>query len=229
MASLSAVSWNPDFAFVGLYIVTPEQRGKGYGWRLWQEVMSHHSGGCVALDGVVAQQSNYAKSGFQLAHRSLRWAGQARQLPQAERNFVPLAQVDFQQVLELDARVSPADRPHYVAAWLAQPQAHTAAALDSDGRLIGLVVARPCRVGWKVGPLIAPDAPLAGRLLATCGVGLEATTPIFVDVPEPNQAANQMLENLGFAVSFEVARMYTRPVRPHRLDQLFGITSFELG
>lgn len=58
---------------------------------------------------------------------------------------------------------------------------------------------------------------------------LEATTPIFVDVPEPNQAANQMLENLGFTVSFEVARMYTRPVRPHRLDQLFGITSFELG
>lgn len=26
IASLSAVSWNPDFAFVGLYIVTAEQR-----------------------------------------------------------------------------------------------------------------------------------------------------------------------------------------------------------
>jgi GNAT superfamily N-acetyltransferase len=229
IASLSAVQWNPQFAFVGLYIVVPQQRGQGHGFRLWQHVLALHQHRCVALDGVVAQQSNYARSGFHLAHRSLRWAGQAGQLPALDKPLPPLSQVDPVQVAELDALVSPADRPDYLSAWLHQPQAQSAACLDSEQKLTGLAMARPCQQGWKVGPLIAPHADQALQLLASCCAQLPAATPIFVDVPEPNSAANRMLEGLGFSLSFEVARMYTRPVRPHRLDLLFGITSFELG
>lgn len=222
VACISAVSWNPDFAFIGLYIARPQMRGRGYGYALWKYVLEQHAGKCLALDGVVAQQANYARSGFTLAHRSLRWAGRAGQLEGGHPAFI---RPEAALVEDLDESVSPASRPNYRRAWLAQPEARVLA--TPDGSALG--VARPCRQGWKVGPLIAPDAELAGGLLSACCAGLAADTPVFVDVPEPNQAGNRLLEKLGFTVSFEVARMYTRPVRPHRLDRLFGVTSFELG
>ena len=99
VASLSAVQWNNDFAFIGLYIVVPEERGKGYGWQLWQHVVRVHEGKCLALDGVVAQQANYAKSGFQFAHRSLRWAGHAGQFTGKSPQVVPLHQLDRDELV----------------------------------------------------------------------------------------------------------------------------------
>jgi hypothetical protein len=33
----------------------------------------------------------------------------------------------------------------------------------------------------------------------------------------------------GLAPVFETARMYTGPIRPQRLERVFGVTTFELG
>ena len=63
------------FAFLGFYIVRPELRGRGFGLRLWQAGLAHAGSRAVGLDGVVAQQDNYRKSGFKLAYRSIRYGG----------------------------------------------------------------------------------------------------------------------------------------------------------
>jgi len=228
VASLSAVQWNQDFAFIGLYIVVPEQRGKGFGWQLWQHVVQACGDKCLGLDGVVAQQANYAKSGFQFAHRSLRWAGHAGQFTGKSPQVVPLHQLDPNEVVLLDAEVSPAARPQYLKAWLEQPDTRTWG-IATHGVVDGLAVARPCQTGWKIGPLIAKHPEQARELMHACCTGLASDTPIFVDTPEPNAAACQLFEGAGFTVSFEVARMYTQKVRQHRLDWLYGVTSFELG
>src|SRR5262245_15713886 len=60
---ISVVSYASRYGFLGLYIMRPEFRGEGYGIRIWQAGMERLSGHNVGLDGVVAQQSNYAKSG----------------------------------------------------------------------------------------------------------------------------------------------------------------------
>ena len=169
VASLSAVQWNDDFAFIGLYIVVPEERGKGYGWQLWQHVMRTHAGKCLALDGVVAQQSNYAKSGFQLAHRSLRWAGHAGQFTGRSPQVVPLHQLDQNELVRLDCAVSPADRPHYLKAWLQQPDTRCWG-LAEQGGVEGFALARPCLDGWKIGPLIAKTQEQAPGIVVG-GVG----------------------------------------------------------
>ena len=75
---ISAVSYAGTFGFIGLYIVRPEFRGRGYGMRLWQAGMERLQGHNVGLDGVVARQANYAKSGFRLAHRNVRYRGALR-------------------------------------------------------------------------------------------------------------------------------------------------------
>ena len=78
VASISVVRYGSDFGFLGLYIVRPELRGRGYGHRLWQAGMARLEGRTVGLDGVVAQQENYRRSGFSLAHRNIRYGGQPR-------------------------------------------------------------------------------------------------------------------------------------------------------
>src|SRR3954469_23086932 len=76
VASISVVRYGSDFGFLGLYIVRPELRGRGYGHRLWQAGMARLEGRTVGLDGVVAQQENNRRSGFSLAHRNIRFGGQ---------------------------------------------------------------------------------------------------------------------------------------------------------
>ena len=36
---IAAVTYNPDYAFIGLFVVKPEHRGQGIGRRLWQHAL----------------------------------------------------------------------------------------------------------------------------------------------------------------------------------------------
>jgi hypothetical protein len=72
---ISVVRYPGRFGFLGFYIVVPEMRDRGYGYRLWKAGMERLEGCTVGLDGVVAQQANYRRSGFALAHRNIRFRG----------------------------------------------------------------------------------------------------------------------------------------------------------
>jgi GNAT superfamily N-acetyltransferase len=82
-ATISAVRYEadgqgPDFGFVGLYIVRKELRGRGLGLRLWNEALaSLDDAPTIGLDSVLAQLDTYAKDGFALARRSVRYEGEA--------------------------------------------------------------------------------------------------------------------------------------------------------
>lgn len=84
---ISAVAYDDAFGFIGLYIVKPEFRGMGFGLRLWQHAVAYLGNRNIGLDGVVAQQANYRKSGFRLAYRkSASWARfQAKPAPTSRR------------------------------------------------------------------------------------------------------------------------------------------------
>jgi len=218
VGSISAVDWVTGFGFIGLYIMSPDFRGQGLGMQLWRAAMERLKDCLVGLDGVVAQQGNYAKSGFKLAHRSLRFEAEAPRLGGPPFSPQPAS---FEQLLALATAVSPAGRPAYLQAWLNQKQARVLSGPDC------LVVARPCHTGHKIGPLIAPDALIARQLLETICADLSG--PIFLDVPESNTAAMQMVRELGMTAQFECARMYTGEVPAFAVDRWFGVTTFELG
>ncbi|HSH94361.1 MAG TPA: GNAT family N-acetyltransferase, partial [Roseimicrobium sp.] len=81
VACISAASYGGVFGFLGFYIVVPEHRGKGFGIRIWKAAMERLRGQVIGLDGVVAQQENYRKSGFALAYRNIRYGGMIGSLP----------------------------------------------------------------------------------------------------------------------------------------------------
>src|SRR4030095_16247595 len=91
---ISAVSYERRYGFVGLYIVRPEFRGRGYGLRLWQAAIARLAGHNIGLDGVVAQQKNYAKSGFRLAYRNVRYRATA-ETSSIDHSIISAAAVAF--------------------------------------------------------------------------------------------------------------------------------------
>ena len=75
IACISSVAYDDSFGFLGLYIVKPEFRGRGFGIKIWKRALEHLGDRNIGLDGVVARQADYEKYGFKLAYRTLRFAG----------------------------------------------------------------------------------------------------------------------------------------------------------
>lgn len=226
VATVSCVNYDDRFAFLGFYIVRSGFRGAGHGLRIWNAAIAHAGARVIGLDGVVAQQDNYRKSGFKLAYANIRYGGNVA-APPKPADVVALDTIPFAPVEADDATVFPAARGAFLRAWINTP-GHLGRALLRDGKLAAWGVIRPCRTGHKIGPLVADDRgaaeAIAQALLASAGAG-----EIFLDVPAVNREAIALAESLGLRPVFETARMYTGPIPPLRIDRVFGVTSFELG
>lgn len=110
VATISAVKYGDDFGFIGLYIVKPEHRGKGYGLQLWNAALERLKGRTIGLDGVVAQQENYRRSGFVLAHNNMRCESIGDGAVSPNSAIVPLSTLPFETVEEYDRPFFPAGR-----------------------------------------------------------------------------------------------------------------------
>jgi hypothetical protein len=229
VATLSGVAYDGSYGFLGLYIVKPEHRGKGYRLRIWDEAVAYLGERNVGLDGVLAQQANYERSGFTLAYRNVRYEGQRpAAVPLSDADLVPLSTVAFDEVLRYDTGCFPVERRDFLQRWIAQPDS-AAVARRRAGTLAGFGVIRRCRSGYKVGPLLADDAEAADALLLALSANLEAGAALYLDVPEPNKAAVRLAERYGMKPSFETVRMYSRGEPTVALGRIFGVTTFELG
>ncbi|MCF8481835.1 MAG: GNAT family N-acetyltransferase [Rhodospirillum sp.] len=218
-----------SFAFLGLYIVHPDWRGKGVGWASWRAALNGSEARSVGLDGVPAQQANYAKSGFALAFTSHRFSFSADSLPPARPDAtIDLSGTPGPGLRALDKAVAyPASRDTFLNHWYSQPGA--ARGLVRDGTLVGCGVIRACHDGHKVGPLIAPDLDGALQLLAAL-VKAAGATKLILDIPEINPLGATLARDLAAETAFECARMYRgAPPIALDLDRLWGITTFELG
>ncbi|MCF7513239.1 GNAT family N-acetyltransferase [Pseudoalteromonas sp. L23] len=228
IASISVVKYDDSFGFLGFYIVKPEYRGQGYGMQIWQAGLQYLAGCNVALDGVVAQQENYKKSGFKLAYRNIRYEGVGGGETPDCTNLVALERLPIEEVIAYDSAFFPAKRVAFVDAWINQPNCH-ALGIKQDDTLVAIGVIRPCHVGYKIGPLYADNVELAETLFLALRSKVSATEAIYLDVPEVNAAAAALAQKYKMSLSFETARMYTgeRPDLP--LTRVFGVTSFEIG
>ncbi|WP_405886022.1 GNAT family N-acetyltransferase [Streptomyces sp. NBC_01136] len=226
VSAVSVVTYGADYAFLGFYLVRPDRRGRGYGLTTWKTALAHAGGRTVGLDGVVAQQDNYRRSGFELAYRTVRFTGTVptAQTPSGVR---PANAADFASITAYDSACYPADRPHFLGRWLTGP-GHRPFVRVADGRLTGYAMIRPALDCPRIGPLFADTADDARALL----VALAADVPggeLAIDIPETNAAGIALAEEFGLAPSFETARMYTGPVRPFAGDRVYGVTTLELG
>ncbi len=230
VAAISVVNHHPNFAFLGLYLCRPEYRGRGLGYALWTYALDHAGPRTVGLDGVAAQQANYAKSGFVRTGATARFEGALFEAPSVAGLRPFAADTDLVQVSKLDTESNGFARPAFLSAWLTHPtETRKTVVHEAGGEVKGAATARLCRDGCKVGPVIAPDLETAlGLVLAAAkAVG---SNQLIVDVPDTQPAFQTRLTELGCVSTFETARMYRgTPPKPARPETLFGIATMELG
>lgn len=228
IAVISAVKYGDSFGFLGFYIVKPEYRSKGYGIQIWNAGLAYLSGRTIGLDGVVAQQSNYKKSGFILAYKNIRYQGTGDGFFPTDSEIVQLSTIPFDEICAYDRPFFPDRRVQFLRCWIDRPQ-NTAIGILKNSKLAGYGVIRPCRSGYKIGPLFADSPLFAEHLFLALKSNVPKGVPFFLDIPSENSSAIDLVKRHNTIVAFETARMYKGKSPNLPIDRLFGVTTFELG
>ena len=180
----------------------------------------------IGLDGVVAQQDNYRKSGFRLAFRNIRQKGRGGGA--APSGLTDLAAIPIEEILRYDATAFRRAARESFSSPGSGSRKLSLLASSMRRRLKGYGVLRACREGYKIGPLFADDEETADRLFG----GLMARAPgapVFLDTPEANPAAVALAARHAMTPVFETARMFKNGSPEMRVERCFGVTTFELG
>jgi hypothetical protein len=237
IGSFSAVAYDQTYGFAGLFIVLPEYRGGRCGVELGRRGLEHLGSRTIGLDGVRAKLENYLHWGFTHAYWTIHFSGNAPGNPSSIGNprsmagttlqIENLRDLSFDLVNEFDASYFPAVREKFLHTWINQA-GHTALGAIQKDRLVGYGVIRPCRMGYKIGPLLA-EAPSVAELLLDALLATIPASEYFIDVPEPNTAAMELVKRRSMHQVFETARMYRGPAPQIDLQNIFGVTTLELG
>jgi len=234
----SIVAYGRRYGFMGFFIMRADHRGRGLGNRLWNErkrLLRERldPDAAIGMDGVFTMQDYYARGGFRFVCRDLRFEGRGRDAP-APEGIVEASSVPFEQLEAYDRRHFPAPRSAFLRAWIRRPGGHAVAAVGSadggeegDG-VRGYAVLRPCRVGYKTGPLFAETPEVAERLFVALSRRVPGE-PTFLDAPENNPEALALAARHGMTEVFGCARMILGPVPALPDAEIFGVTTFELG
>jgi hypothetical protein len=185
----------------------------------------------IGLDGVVAQQDNYRKSGFEFAYRTVRYGGVAKIAASGEAGGKPLTAFSpnlLDTLSRYDEAIFQAPRRAFLAAWCGGARSRTSLACLSSGRLRGYGTIRRCFDGHKIGPLFA-DTPETAATVLTALVASGNAAKISLDVPLANPSAVGLAESFGLSPVFETARMYRGTAPKPPLGRMFGVTTLELG
>ena len=231
IAMISLVKYGNSFAFLGFYIVAPEFRGRGFGLKLWQEVCRAAGTRTVGLDGVMAQQGNYRKSGFAFQYSHIRYRGVAGETAVAASDCKaePLSALPFDALAAYDAAHFGADRKEFLTRWIGQPDSRGLLLRAASGKPAGYGIIRPAARGWRIGPLFADTPELADTLFRALTAQLPPGTEYFIDIPEANANAEVMTLRHQLEPGFKTARMYAHGAPTLPIAEIYGTTTLELG
>ena len=227
----SIVAYDKRYGFMGFFIMRPDCRGRGLGDRLWKERKQRllarlEAGASIGMDGVFDMQEYYARGGFRFVCRDLRFEGRGVESPQPE-GIVEASSLPFERIDVYDRRHFPAPRTGFLRRWTQRPGGHALAMVEDDA-IRGYGVMRPCRTGHKIGPLFAANSSVAEQLLIAFASRVPGE-PIFLDVPEINRDAVALVARHNMKEVFGCARMVLGPIPKLPDDEIFGVTTFELG
>lgn len=227
----SVVAYDDSFGFMGFFIVRPDLRGQGIGREFWYWRRDRLRGrlsddAAIGMDGVFDMQPFYAKGGFEFTHRNLRMAGTGQRFENLAE-LVELSELPFATVAAFDERHFGFRRETFLRSWI-QPEGGRGLGYLKEDQLVGMGVVRPCREGFKIGPLFADDADVAEALFRALS-SFAAASPIYLDTPENNPDALALATRHGLAEVFGCARMYHGAAPELPWSNIFGVTTFELG
>lgn len=229
---ISAVRYSAQFGFIGLYIVRPRWRGRGYGIQLWETAWQgltsrlDKAGNSIGLDGVVEREATYRQAGFKAAYRHIRHVYNSIPSERLPNEAMPLANLPLAAISRYDAELFPASRPQFLEHWIRL--AGAAYGIVEHERLVGYGILRACCQGFKIGPLFADTVDIADSLFRALTHRAKGQ-PVFIDIPDANSALTILTERYRLQPVFTCVRMYWGSEVSLDVERIFGATTLELG
>lgn len=224
----SAVIYDEHFAFCGLYMVDKEHRHQGYGLELTKKRLAYTGSRNVGIDGVLEMCDKYQRLGYEFAHNNARFYTENKIANlKPEPHIISANAINFEQLCAYDKKHFPANRPSFLQYWIQQEKA-LALCFIAENKIQGYGVIRACRRGFKIGPLFADSPEIADILFQHLSQYAKGEA-IFLDIPENNLAAVELTKCHKMVKVFSTARMYLKEEPKLPMEQIYGITSFELG
>jgi GNAT superfamily N-acetyltransferase len=222
---ISAVAHTDTYGFLGFYVVAPPYRHKGYGLALWNQAIKHLGKRTMGLDGVVTQQENYGKSGFQFFYNNLRFSGKVRGV--SDGSLQPVNTLPFKSIVDFDKKVIGYDRSIFLQHFTTMPNCCALAKVEK-GNLVGYGVIRKCVTGYKIGPLFAEDPATAEQIFLGLSAPVEGSD-IFLDIIDTHSHALELAARHGLKKVGETARMYKGTPPRQKIENIFAVSTLELG
>ena len=231
IAGGAVVSYGGKFGFMGLFIVKPQYRSLGIGRQLWYQrrdmLLSRlNPDAAIGMDGVVAMQPFYEKGGFKIAFRDIRYMRTGESFD-VNRHISNITKNDVPEIIAYDAKYFGVERALFLIPWLQLPESKTFKYVE-NGVIKGFAITRKAMEGHKICPLFADNAIIAEELYCACLNAFPGES-VFLDIPEVNKEAVALTEKYNATYVFECARMYLGTPPETDINNVFGITTFELG
>ncbi len=218
--TVTTISFENRFAWIGMVLVDPEYRGRGIGTRLLERAIEHLDRlkiPAIKLDATPQGKPLYEKLGFQSEYEIGRWTLQrhfsrtAKESNSSERDS--LAPGLLESIIAADREVFGADRSSLLKSLHESAPQLTMGVLNSDS-LEGYALGRQGSFADHLGPWMAKDATTARSLLELF-LTRSARETVVVDCLNANSFAGDLLKSFGSSYSRPLTRMY-RGTNDHR-------------
>ncbi|WP_257165078.1 GNAT family N-acetyltransferase [Bradyrhizobium sp. SRS-191] len=225
---IATAAWFPygeDCATMGMIIVSGAAQGRGYGARLMDRLLAAAGSRTVLLNSTPEGQLLYTRRGFRPAgtiyqHQGTS-AGRFEALP---LDLVrPLSPSDIEAVARLDAEATGLQRRPLLDRLLEVGDAHV---LLRQGGVAGYAISRPFGRGHVVGPVIAPTADDARRLIEAA---LSRLGGRFVRIDTAaDTGLSPWLESIGLSRVSDALTMVRGTMPPSGPSRVFALSNQSL-
>jgi GNAT superfamily N-acetyltransferase len=227
--TVTTIAFEDRFAWIGMVLVDPEYRGRGFGTALLERAIRYLDEldlSALKLDATPQGRPLYEKLGFRSEYEIGRWT--RRQPPGAAKPLTGVRESASPALLEsicaFDRQVFGADRSGLLMS-LHEEAPELTLGMLKDGALAGYALGRRGSFADHLGPWIASDPETARQLLEAFLAGSSQETQI-ADCLGEHAATGELLKSFGFRYTRPLIRMFRGsndyPGRPELLCAILG-------
>ncbi len=232
VGTVTTTIYERRLAWIGMVLVSPEARRKGYGTELLKAAMEYcqtRHVEVIKLDATPLGKKLYDTLGYHNEYSLKRVQGQGSH--HTLENVRRMRPVDLWEVVQVDIGFFGVSRQRLLEALFEEnPSLSFIAHKPGSSEPVGYLFARPGQTAFQIGPWIAKE-PSTAEQLFKAGLNALGGQAIFLDVlQEVNPHAEVLAAKYGFATQREFIRMFCGPnLFPGRPAEVYAICGVEKG
>lgn len=181
--SVVLARYGPDLASVGMMLVAARYGRRGVGRALMEHLLAEAGNATVTLFATDQGKPLYEKLGFRTIRRNVAFVGTLRPEPDGSAASRPATDADMAAILDVDKAAFGADRSHLL---LRLPAfAEQLRVLETDHGIAGYAAAWWNEAATVIGPVVAPGAAAAQRLISDLAAHARGQVRLDLDPDRP--------------------------------------------